>query len=126
MFCHFRHDKTKDSSNAVEDCVILARDLPDLEKDIYGPIDEAIRTCRSTVKVSEYVEIWVEKNLKDKDEEQSRDELRNYMETTFPFMTYMAVVYHPMSGGKNHWTDYTPELKWFRYTSLVVHGAFAV
>ena len=99
-------------SSAQSEAESLCRtiNLPDLESEIYKPIDEELAKCRKKDNVQKYVEQWIENEdnvNSDQSIAETKDAITGLMDRRFPWMDYLVVVYTELSGGDAHWVNYT-------------------
>ena len=103
-------------SSAKSTCAV--DNLPDLQSEIYKPIDDEIKECTSKSTVKSNLEAWID-NTNNVHEGQSLAEtskaIKGVMKDRFAWMDFMLLVYDPV-WGDNHWVRST--IHKFRYDNM--------
>ena len=122
--CVWKSIKTDDkglnnSSWAKHICSI--DNLPDLQSEIYKPIDDEIKECSSPSSVKTNLEAWID-NSNNVHSGQSLLEtkmaIEGVMKDRFPWMDFMLLVYTELHGANKHWVR--NNLHKFRYKTLMI------
>jgi len=82
--------------------------LPDVQSEIYKPIDDEIRECRSYSSVKANLEAWIDDSNNVHSGQtflETKMSIEGVMKDRFPWMDFMLLIYDPIHGSKRHWVD---------------------
>ena len=109
----------KNGSRAISICSI--DNLPDLQSEIYKPIDDEIKECSSPSSVKTNLEAWIDDSNNVHSGQsllETKMAIEGVMKDRFPWMDFMLLVYTELHGANKHWVH--NNLHKFRYKTLMI------